>query len=216
MEEETTLNGEAGACRAGEEWACREEVCRGSSKIPSTTPISNGGRVENRCPSGTIKITYSYLPFNSTPSARNAMVQEPFRKEEPPFPAEIATGSKEFVPNVMEEGLTTRTENLAINVKKGNGTRRREGEATVAVPVRMGSGEKDMEGRVMEDRAGKDLEGEAMGDRDMEDKEDRGMVGREDLDTEEDRDTEDSKDHQGMEVSIRAASEVLSSKDGDL
>ena len=209
-EEGTTLNGEAGECRAGEEWACREEVCKDSSKIPSTTPTNNGDRVESRCPSGTTKITYSCLPFNSTPSAKNVTAQEPFRKEEPQFPVETATGSKEFVPNAMEEGSTTRTENLAINVKKGNGTRRREGEVIAVAPVRMGSGEKDMEAR-----AGKDLEEEDMGDRDMADREDRDMEDREDLDT-EDKDSEGSRDHQGTVASIRVASEVLSSKDGDL
>ena len=117
---EITNNGEA-ACRAVEEcregewvcrveevWACREEVCKEgvckvNSKIPSTTPISSGDRVESRCLSGKIKITYSYLQFNSTLTARNAMAQEQSRKEELQFPVETVTGSKEFVLNVMEE-----------------------------------------------------------------------------------------------------------------
>ena len=95
-------------CRAEEAWACREEVCKegvckDNSKIPSTTPISSGDRVESRCLNGKIKTTYSYLQFNSTLTARNATAQEQFRKEELLFPVETVTGSKEFVLNVMEE-----------------------------------------------------------------------------------------------------------------
>ena len=105
-----------------EEWVEECTASRHGIRTHSTNKDNRGVlEVTNRCLSGRISSTVTFLQFSSREVVESAMVAAQLIIMECLFLAEFAIVKEEFVLNAMEEELTSSMASLVANVKAENG-----------------------------------------------------------------------------------------------